>query len=151
MLATGKPCARAKRGTYLSNICWLVENFSARVHNYEVLFANQQACTVDIGPKKRDFSKKGGNVHDRAADFAIGFALAFDRKGETIYLNRANLREIRFETGQGMTCWSLSGKDVNGEGLDYINLCGLEIGHDRLNNAFSNLFAKYCTGVDSEF
>ena len=151
LAAAVRPCSEARRGTYLSNVCWLVEKFSSGLHNYEVLVADEQACTVDIEPKTPDLLKTEKAIDNLPAALILGLSRALDRKGKTIYLNKANLREIRFETEQGMTCWSLSGEGVNGEGLDYVSLCGREVAHDRLNNAFSNLFAKYCAGTDSEF
>ena len=47
--AIAGPCDDAERGTYLSNVCWLIEEFTAKaVTEHKIVAADEAECTVTL-------------------------------------------------------------------------------------------------------
>ena len=128
--AIALPCDNIERRTYLSNVCFLIDEFNKKGLAFKIASANEEECTVTL-------TEPLWNL--------------FGTYGSTIYFNRANADELQIEWDKYMTCWHLSGKGVNGEGFDKVSLCGGKIDAVRLEYAFHNLYDKYCEGRSSEF
>ena len=129
--ASAGPCDDAERGTYLSNVCWLIEEFSGGVWLApKIVSVNERKCTVTVN---KDYH---------------GFA------GDTVYFNRANPNDLELQrTSSRHICWNLRGDGVSGKGpgSGLASVCGLTIAHHRIYDAFDNLYAKFCRGEESEF
>lgn len=125
--AVAGPCKEAERGTYLSNVCFLVETFSNG--RAEIAAADERECTARLAKPYTGLS------------------------GDTIHFNRANLREIEmYHLSARTSCWRAVGADGDGpDARPAAAVCGKRIELARLNRAFVNLFAKYCKGKTSEF
>lgn len=124
--AAAGPCETAERGTYLSNVCWLVEKFSEKGLPARIASADERTCTVRL-------SKRLGPY------------------GDTIYFNRADPKDVKIEWTKYVTCWHMLGEGVNGEGNDKITLCGARVETKRVVRAFTNLYRRHCQGKKSEF
>ena len=124
--ASASPCDTAQRGTYLSNVCWLVEKFTEGGYETKIASVDQEACTVEV-------TKPLWN------------------NDNPIYFNRADPKDIRIEWSEYFTCWRLIGEGVHGEGDDEVQLCGKKIEAERVRSAFRNLYTEYCEGNQSEF
>ena len=132
--ATAGPCDEAERGTYLSNVCFLVEDFTAQnvLWPIEIASFDKENCTVTL------------------TEPYLGLA------GDTVYFNRAERRRTRvYHFSADATCWHLVGEGVSGEGKgsDTATVCSRRFSLDRLERALGNLYAKYCRGrgEESEF
>ena len=130
--AAAGPCDEAERGTYLSNVCWLVNTHANnRVFVYErsIIEANEQNCTITLV---------------RSQD---------DDNPMKIYFNRANLRDIETRIVDGKNCLYLYGEELveetRGYG-EYVAFCGRKA-MERVEAAAVNLYTEYCTGRESEF
>ena len=120
-------CDEAKRGTFLSNVCWLVEEFSENSFKHEIPSFDEKNCSVRVD---RGF----GNIWD------------------TINFDKADVAAIEIHEKENLICWEMPGEGVRGEGkLASVRVCGVGIAAHRIENAFNNLFTKFCTGYDSEF
>ena len=126
-------CVDAERGTYLSNVCFLVEEFTHRkLFSALIASVNEVDCTVTL------------------AEPYLGLA------GNTIYFNRAERRLTQiYHHDHRTTCWRLEGEGVSGEGTlsNVAAVCGNRTGIRRLRRAFANLHDEYCParGKESEF
>lgn len=129
-MANALPCDNTERGTYVSNVCFLVDEFNIKGLAFKIALADEESCTVTL-------TEPLWNM--------------FGTYGATIYFNRANSNELKIESDKHVTCWHLAGEGINGEGFDKVSLCGSTIEASRLENAFSNLYDKYCEGHMSEF
>ena len=132
--AVAGPCDDAGRGTYQSNVCFLLEEFTERnvLWPIEIASFNKEDCTVTL------------------TEPYLGLA------GDTVYFNRAERRRTRvYHFSTNATCWHLAGEGVSGEdkGSDTATVCSRRFSLDRLDRALENLYAKYCRGQgeDSEF
>ena len=132
--AVAGPCATAERGTYLSNVCFLTEQFTEEnvLSSVTVASFDKNDCTVT-------FTKP----YDGLA-------------GDTIYFDRADRgRTEVFRLNRVSRCWRLLGEAVSGEGKrsDAAVVCGYRFSLSRLQRALDNLYGKYCQGRgrDSEF
>ena len=132
--ATAGPCDEAERGTYLSNVCFLMEDFTQQNFwgRLEVASFNKTDCTVTL-----------------TAPY-LGLA------GDTVYFDRAERRRTRvYHFSADATCWHLEGEGVSGEGKgsDTATVCSTRFSLSRLERALGNLYAKYCQGRgrESEF
>ena len=132
--AAAGPCDDAERGTYQSNVCFLLEEFTARnvLFPIEVASFNKADCTVTL------------------TEPYLGLA------GDTVYFDRAERRRTRvYHFSANATCWHLAGEGVSGEGKgsDTATVCSRRFSLDRLERALGNLYTKYCQGrgKDSEF
>ena len=130
--AAAGPCDEAERGTYLSNVCCLVNTHANnRVFVYErsIIEADEENC------------------------WAILVRSQDDDKPLKIYLNRANLRDIETRIVDGKNCLYLYGEELveetHGYG-EYIAFCGRKA-MERVEAAAVNLYTEYCTGKESEF
>ena len=129
--AVAGPCDQAGRGTYLSNVCWLIEEFTAKaVTEYKIVAADEAECTVTL-------------------DRQVFVWSLFRKQGNVIHFNRASHRTL--EEDRWSSFWTLRGEGVNGDGFDSVTLGGLKIDWRRIDDAFENLYIKYCRGVESEF
>ena len=125
--AVAGPCKEAERGTYLSNVCFLVETFSIRT---EIAKADEDQCTATLT-----------KPHSGLA-------------GKTIHFDRVDLRQAEmYHISPRVTCWRLRGKGVSGTGpgSDVAAICGGRMDLFRLRTAFRNLYLKYCKSKTSEF
>lgn len=130
---TAGPCDEAERGTYLSNVCFLVEEFS------RPLFYRQ---------------------HIRSADEAT-CTIVLEENGDTIHFNNGDPDQIKFmpQFEMNAVCWTLRGDGVADRDQlyfvqkDSFTVCGPEEGIDvsSLRKAFANLYGKYCDGRKREF
>lgn len=129
--AVAGPCDQAERGTYLSNVCWLIEEFSHdTAFAPTVVSVNEEECSVTVD---QDY---------------LGFA------DDIVYFNRGNPKSLDIKITDGrFVCWHLRGEGVTGEGFrsNVASVCGHMIEFERIRNAFTNLYTKYCEGVGSEF
>lgn len=153
MTATASPCDTAEKGTYLSNVCFIME---ARWRGEETVVRNadREGCTVETET----------TIPDPSGLFGMQLALMkthkdFERREGVVhvmqkfYFNRVNLRSVLFSTQDNMpgyTCWELPGNGVGGHGVDVVSGC-TRATHDRVKKAFENLYALHCEGVRSEF
>ena len=128
--AMAGPCATAKSGTYLSNACWLVENFTKKGLPAKIVSVDEGSCTVKLKDKLWNL---------------------MGTYGDTIYFNRADPKDVKIEWNRHTTCWHMVGKNVNGRGFDKVSLCGARIETDRVKKAFRNLYTRHCKGKRSEF
>ena len=131
--AAAGPCANADRDTYLSNVCFLVEEFSRPLfYSQRIRAADEATCTVVL-----------------------------EETGDTIYFSNGDPDHIKYEPVFVMNalCWTLKGDGVADHDRLYFvqkssfTVCGP---HDRRNaqslrKAFSNLYSKYCDGRRREF
>ena len=131
---TAGPCDEATRGTYASNVCFLLEEFTARnvLWPIEIASFDRAACTVTL------------------TEPYLGLA------GDTVYFDRAERRRTRvYHFSTAATCWHLVGEGVSGEGkgADTATVCSRRFSLSRLERALGNLYAKYCRGrgEESEF
>lgn len=124
--AAASPCDTAQRGTHLSNVCWLVEKFTKGFWDTKISSVDQGSCTVKL------------------TEPLWG-------RGDTIYFNRADPKDIRIEWSKHFICWFLFGEDVHGEDRDVVKLCGRPIEAERVRGALRNLYTEYCEGNQSEF
>ena len=127
--AAAGPCDGAERGTYLSNVCWLLEEFSSRtLFAPKVVSVNKPECTATV------------------AEGYIGFS------EDTVYFDRGNPENIVIErTSRTVTCWHLYGEGVSGGDSKRASVCGKRVKRSRIRDAFRNLYSEYCTGARSEF
>ena len=125
------PCETAERGTYLSNVCWLIEEFSERYMALKVVGIDEAACTVTL---------------DRGVPDGTG-----RRGGNTIHFARVAPEGDDVERDGAFTCWSLEGANVTGEGHDRAVVCGVKVKPSRVSAALDNLLARYCRNRESEF
>ena len=125
-------CDTVEKGTYLSNVCWLVNTHANnRVFVYErrIVEADEENCTITL-------VKSQG-----------------DENPLKIYFNRANLRDIETRVVDGRNCLYLYGEKLVEETRGYgehVALCGRKP-MKRVEAASINLYTKYCTGMKSEF
>ena len=141
-------CDKAMRGTYGSNVCWLVEEFTKQVpHGFhaEVASFDEEACTVTL--KDEYGGVAGGVIH-------------FDRADPTTLTVRPVApRFLCWEmTGEGVSSGPnrsvfgdlLSGGDIR---ENRVTVCGLEdrVSKSSVNRAMVNLYDKYCAGAENEF
>ena len=130
--AAAGPCDEAERGTYLSNVCWLVNTHANnRVFVYErsIIEANEENCTITL-------------VRSQGDDNPM-----------KIYFNRANLRDIETRIVDGKNCLYLYGEELVEETRGYgehVAFCGRK-SMERVEAAAVNLYTEYCTGRESEF
>lgn len=141
-------CDTAERGTYLSNVCWLVEDFTEQVpHGFRAGIASvdEKACTVTLSEDYGGVA--GGIIHFNRADpnsLAVRPVapryLCWEMTGEGVSAgpNRSVLGDL------------LSGGDVR---ENRVTVCGLSsrVSEDRVTRAVANLYARYCEGAESEF
>ena len=132
--ALAGPCDDAERGTYLSNVCFLVEEFTEQniLFPIEVASFDKANCTMTLTERY------------------IGLA------GDTIYFDRAERRRTKvYHFSANATCWHLQGEGVSGEGRgsDTATVCSYRFSLNRLQRALDNLYTKYCRGrgQESEF
>ena len=130
-MATAGPCDEAERGTYLSNVCFLLEEFTERNILWPIKVAafNKEDCTVTL------------------TEPYLGLA------GDTVYFDRAEHRRTRvYHFSPSATCWHLEGEGVSGEGKgsDTATVCSRRFSLDRLERALGNLYVKYCQGQGEE-
>ena len=146
--AAAEPCDEAKRGTYLSNVCWLVEDFTEQVpHGFraEIASVNEKACTVTLSEDYGGVA--GGIIHFNRADPG------------SLTIRSVAPRYLCWEmTGEGVSAGPnrsvfgdlLSGGDIR---ENRVTVCGLRsrVSEERVDAAVANLYTKYCTGQESEF
>ena len=138
--AVAGPCETAKRGTYLSNVCWLFEDFSAL--KYRVIEADEKNCTVNL---ERDYR----NIDNWDVKKTEGY---------TLFLDRANLKESKVDRSGTTTCLRLRGEKISfyrrynrgGNPGNSFTTCGSKE-KERVLAATRNLYGKYCSGKKSEF
>lgn len=134
--ASASPCDTAQRGTYLSNVCWLVHDFTVggRISR-PIVAVNEEKCSVDIfGNHQIFFKQSDGNFR------------VYEQGGEM--------------------CWELYGRDIAtfpkpfsasvtiiGEAVlfDAVTVCGRPIEKSRIERAITNLFNKFCSIEKPEF
>ena len=123
--AEAGPCATAERGTYLSNVCWLIEYFTNG--SLQIAEANAEDCTLSLSQPKNtdvDFMKADGDLR------------------------------ITFE-GRHTMCWTLFGIDGIVRHPSYVgddlHVCGKRVEPSRIEDAMKNLFTKYCSIEEQEF
>lgn len=144
-------CDKAKKGTYLSNVCWLFEDFHAL--NWRIVSVNRGDCTISLEDEVRERVPAVRNPHP---DDPSHWRHEKRTTRFTVFLRRANLRESNFWTlGKVTTCVSLIGEGITDHAIredfrDGINLCGNK-SEDRVTRAVTNLYARYCKGKASEF
>lgn len=125
-------CNAAQVGTYLSNVCWLIETHAnGRIYIYErsIVEADEENCTVTLARKNE-------------SDDSI-----------IIHFNRANVRDSETRVDDGKNCLYLRGKQLvkeKGGYAGYVKFCGYK-SIERVEAAAVNLYTKYCTGWESEF
>ena len=141
-------CDGVKKGTYESNVCWLVEEFTKQVpHGFhaEIASFDEEACTVTLG-----------NDYGGVADGMIHFNRA---DPTTLTVRPVAPRFLCWEmTGEGVSDGPnrsafgdlLSGGDIR---ENRVTVCGLEnrVSKSSVERAMMNLYHKYCTGVENEF
>lgn len=152
------PCDTARNGTYLSNVCWLVEDYSRHAPSFfqaRIASADRKACTVTL------------------TGFYAGTA------GGVIHFDRANLRSLKFPSMGNVSCWEMIGRGVS-EGPytsfphsfppavaiaiqtmrvrsgvrpeNRVAVCGRNTPSSfRVRRAFENLYSRYCRKQTSEF
>ena len=125
-------CDTAERGTYLSNVCWLVNTHANNrlfVYSRSIVEADEENCTITLARSQND-------------DNPI-----------RIYFNQANLRGIETRVVDGRNCLYLFGEKLVEETRGYgehVAFCGRK-SMERVEVAAINLYTKYCTGRESEF
>ena len=151
--AVAGPCDEAERGTYLSNVCWLVEEFSEQTPTFlqpEIASVDETECTVTL------------------TEPYLGTA------GGMIRFNRGDPKSLSVEQiGTKWLCWHLNGEGVSEGPLtelpqnlavmamslaqnagkrreDRVTVCGSlnRVDGFRVIRAVSNLYAKHCTGKE---
>ena len=127
------PCEDAERGTYLSNVCWLIEEYTqaAGVNRFLITAADETECTVTL---------------DRGVWIGIG-----RRGGQTIHFARTAPGADRIEGTRHWSSWHLHGNNLDGEGNDQVYVVGSRFGPHRIQRALDNLFLRYCRERESEF
>ena len=130
--AAAEPCDEAERGTYLSNVCWLVNTHANNrifVYKRSIAETDEENCTITLV---------------RSQD---------DDNPMKIYFNRANLRDIETRVVDGRNCLNLYGEKLVEEARGYgghVAFCGRK-SIERVEAAAVNLYTEYCTGQESEF
>ena len=125
-------CDTVERGTYLSNVCWLVNTHANNrifVYQRTIVEADEENCTITLAR-----SQDGDNPLK-------------------IYFNRVNLRDIEMRVVDGKNCLYLYGEELVEETRGYgefVTFCGRK-SIERVKAATVNLYTKYCTGKESEF
>lgn len=122
--ASASPCDTAQRGTYLSNVCWLVHDFSrGALLERPIVAVNENECTVDIkGNHRIFFARSDGNL-------------------------------MVYEFGDYM-CWQLTGEGITrtrDHSFNTVEICGKPYEKRRIERAMENLFSKYCPVEEPEF
>ena len=156
--AVAGPCETAKRGTYLSNVCWLFEGFpngkepsrwSARI-----VEADREACTVVMEKPYRHRTPKVANPYKYDDE---DWHVEIRKERWTLFLERADLRESDVQRNARLrtTCLRLRGEDVTDydlplRGKNTYVTCG-NAGKDRVMAAVRNLYARYCKSRKTEF
>ena len=132
-------CDNAERGTYLSNVCWLVEGFSQPLfYSQKIRAADEATCTIVL-----------------------------EETGDTIYFNNGDPETIDLRSVEVMNvlCWTLKGDGVaDHDRIHFVQknrftVCGINdnegivAGRNYLSiqKAFKNLYGKYCEGSRREF
>lgn len=173
------PCDTAQRGTYLSNVCWLIDRMTDGRET--ITSFNEAKCTVSTdGSESSIFGVSAVNTKDIFFSRSNGKYLA---RPESQYVWIGNQR---IESGTtGRICWTLYGKGIvrvstqhdarganaildqawgrepTGEGLgevvtsmeDEVKVCGPQSMtlRDGIVGALSNLYSKHCDYQESEF
>ena len=132
--ALASPCTEAERGTYLSNVCWLFNEFPGE--SGKVLAANETDCTASI---------------------QYQHLATTDSEQYVLHFNRVDLKASRVvrnsdypELSKKFSCWQIKGENVAGNNTYRVLVCGFP-SVVRLEAAIDNLFEKYCEGTDLEF
>ena len=156
--AAASPCDTARTGTYLSNVCWLVEDYSRHAPSFfqaRIASMDRKACTVTL------------------TGYYAGTA------GGKIHFNRAVLRRLKFKVTGRLSCWELSGLGVSkgphtdmpadfppfvalaiqtmrsrvaGSPENRVTVCGRNTPSSfRVRRAFENLYSRYCRKQALEF
>ena len=167
--AVAGPCETAKRGTYLSNVCWLFEEFpetSALSLVNPVIGTDRERCTVTLEHyyTKRVRVPNGLKPEDFLNPTPESF---YDwkevRKTESVklFLNNLDMRNTDWQRSRmdsASSCLRLRGKGIHkGSKKVYLIrdtyvLCG-RMQRDRVERALFNLYVRYCREKkpDSEF
>ena len=153
--AVAGPCDKAERGTYLSNVCWLFDDFQGWKAN--LLAADRSKCTVLM---EEEWRKRVPKVVKPHPDDPAHWRFERRKTKFTIFFNRANIRASKVTSqnlgpGKWLTCLVLKGEGVTDHPRyawmrNNFKICGSRE-HARVKRAVNNLFGRYCSGKKSEF
>lgn len=135
--ATAGPCRDAERGTYLSNVCWLFEDFSRDAFpSRRVVDADPKNCTVDLnGGEVVHLGRANGNLQIGIDGTAMCWTI-YGERGLSVYPNR--LPELEKVLGKVVHSWE-------------VRVCGRPMPPSRIRAAMRNLFTRYCPIRGQEF
>ena len=129
-LAETSPCATAKRGTYLSNVCWLFDNFnSGAFPSARIVGADAEECTVSL--------RGDETVHLRRADGNLRIAIEGTLMCRTLFGERG----IYVYPNHIPETWDTLGRVVHS---NQIRVCGRPKERSPIQRAMNNLFTYYC-------
>ena len=130
--AVASPCDEAEKGTYLSNVCWLLDDYSRDAFpSHRVASVDPDNCTVTTTRNEViNFMKSDGNVQI----ILDGTAMCWKLFGKGIHI----YPDISKDDGSLWVGRSLK-------------VCGRPMEQDRINRALNNLFTKYCPIEGQEF
>ena len=151
--AIAGPCETAKRGTYLSNVCWLFRDFPDS-RNPRIVSTDEKTCDVVM---EEWFFKRVATRADPHPDSPYDWKNERRTRRFTLSLSRVNLTEsdVEYNKLTHTVCLRLRGKDVNSypdvlTGRDTYVVCGRKAS-DRVVAAVKNLYSRYCESRKSEF
>ena len=152
-------CTGAEQGTFLSNVCWLMETeFDEVTPKVKLFLVEAQAYEMTLRIRGQTLTAK-----DRKELRHITIIQSINEKNctvtystmkdkNTIRFNRVQPKSIKWEFDQNdVLKYTLRGNDFSADGRRKIVFFSDSVTPDRLERALSNLFSKYCKGLRSEF
>ena len=124
-------CDTANKGTYLSNVCWLIEDFTRGVRLHEVVSANQDECTAT--------TEFGQTIYFKRSDGNIQFIREGGKLCWKLFGDGVLEYDPDAEVFGNLPPWPR------------VEMCGNVMEISRIERAFNNLFTKYCPVEVEEF
>ena len=130
-------CSTAERGTYLSNVCWLFEDFSREAFpSARVVGVDAEACTISL--------RGNETVHLRRANGNLRIAM----DGSAMCWTLIGERGIHTYPNHVPETWETLGRVVHSR---QVRVCGRPVERSRIRRAMNNLFTRYCPIEGQEF
>ena len=151
-------CDRAQKGTYLSNVCWLMDvNFveATQKVGLEIVFSPAMARITSGAPLTDGDLRQ---LYDLTTIVSVDermCSVTYETMGEenTIYFNNVNPSVITFEFVEDGAdgAYILRGSGFSEDGRTEVRFLSFSVTMAMVSRAFTNLYSKYCEGKTSEF
>ena len=158
-------CADIERGTYASNVCWLMEAPFDELTSKVTIFLNTAGPLIELygGMDKRNAQDRA-ELEDLTAIDSLNeekCTVTYTTMGESNTIDFNMVHTVKFsDIQESLIPWepyansvkySLHGNGFSEDGRREITFFSAGASKESATKAMDNLYDQYCSGIDSEF